>query len=234
MKLRITHGAGLLAIALVTTTLQVPANADELIRWNLSDPADGFSGFGVNTQDASIASATITKGSGMGVFSVGSDAGLGNVLKTGPGTAISGATAASALANDWYFDVTLTPTSTMDISSIQLDYSRGGTSGDRGWFVRSSADSYASDLYSVSTASGTAVGLNPFDINLTGFTGLASPTTFRFYTYTNGTGRYNDFKNLRFNSNIPGAAVPEPGEWAAMGILGAGLVGMVIRKRRSA
>ncbi len=49
MKLRITHGAGLLAIALVTTTLQVPANADELIRWNLSDPADGFSGFGVNT-----------------------------------------------------------------------------------------------------------------------------------------------------------------------------------------
>jgi hypothetical protein len=26
--------------------------------------------------------------------------------------------------------------------------------------------------------------------------------------------------------------VPEPGEWAAMGILGAGLAGLVIRKRR--
>jgi len=32
---------------------------------------------------------------------------------------------------------------------------------------------------------------------------------------------------------VPGA-VPEPGEWAAMGILGAGLTGLVIRKRRMA
>lgn len=234
MKRHITNGAGLLAIVLVATALQVPANADELVRWNLSDPTDGFSGFGINTQDASIASATITKGSGMGQFSVGNDAGLGNVLKTGPGTVVSGASAATALANDWYFDVTLTPTSTIDISSIQLDWSRGGTNGDRGWFVRSSADSYASDLYSVFTANGTAVGLNPVDINLSGFTGLTSPTTFRFYTYTNSTGRYVDFRNLRFNSNSPGAAVPEPGEWAAIGILGAGLAGLVIRKRRSA
>ncbi|MFY7953854.1 MAG: PEP-CTERM sorting domain-containing protein [Armatimonadaceae bacterium] len=30
------------------------------------------------------------------------------------------------------------------------------------------------------------------------------------------------------------SSVPEPGEWAAMGILGAGLTGLVIRKRRSA
>jgi hypothetical protein len=49
MKLRITHIAGLLAIALVATALQSPANADELVRWNLSDPLDGFSGFGINT-----------------------------------------------------------------------------------------------------------------------------------------------------------------------------------------
>ncbi len=32
----------------------------------------------------------------------------------------------------------------------------------------------------------------------------------------------------------PGGAVPEPGEWAAMGILGAGLTGLVIRKRKKA
>ena len=31
-----------------------------------------------------------------------------------------------------------------------------------------------------------------------------------------------------------GGAVPEPGEWAAIGILGAGLAGLVIRKRRTA
>jgi len=31
-----------------------------------------------------------------------------------------------------------------------------------------------------------------------------------------------------------GGAVPEPGEWAAMGILGAGLAGLVLRKRKQA
>jgi hypothetical protein len=31
-----------------------------------------------------------------------------------------------------------------------------------------------------------------------------------------------------------GGAVPEPGEWAAMGVLGAGLTGLVLRKRRKA
>lgn len=31
----------------------------------------------------------------------------------------------------------------------------------------------------------------------------------------------------------PPPAVPEPGEWAAMGILGAGLAGLVLRKRRA-
>jgi hypothetical protein len=34
------------------------------------------------------------------------------------------------------------------------------------------------------------------------------------------------------HSSLSGTAVPEPGEWAAMGILGAGLTGLVIRKRR--
>ncbi len=33
---------------------------------------------------------------------------------------------------------------------------------------------------------------------------------------------------------IGSSAVPEPGEWAAMGVLGAGLTGLVLRKRRRA
>ncbi len=42
----------------------------------------------------------------------------------------------------------------------------------------------------------------------------------------NGSGTLNMTMNI--------GSVPEPGEWAAMGILGAGLAGLVIRKRRQA
>ncbi len=58
--------------------------------------------------------------------------------------------------------------------------------------------------------------------------------------------KYSDWKRnpytigfvMEWNNNPVDAggeqAVPEPGEWAAMGILGAGLAGLVIRKRRVA
>jgi len=50
-------------------------------------------------------------------------------------------------------------------------------------------------------------------------------------------GGTSNSKQAEFGFQVKGAvasAVPEPGEWAAMGILGAGLAGLVLRKRRKA
>jgi len=50
-------------------------------------------------------------------------------------------------------------------------------------------------------------------------------------TYVWNYGVNNSSITVQIN---PGGAVPEPGEWAAMGILGAGLAGLVLRKRKQA
>lgn len=64
-------------------------------------------------------------------------------------------------------------------------------------------------------------GQGEIDVDITSFiTGT--------HTFTN----YDNDGTLNMTMNI--SSVPEPGEWAAMGILGAGLAGLVIRKRRQA
>ena len=138
------------------------------------------------------------------------------VLTTGPGITINNATAADALSNDWYFTIALTPNGSMSIDTINLDWTRGGASGVRGWFVRTSLDNYVANLYSNETPNGTAKGLQSESISLSGFTGLTSQTDFRFYVYTNTTGRYVDFTNISFSGPAP-AAVPGP-----LPLLGAG------------
>jgi len=44
-------------------------------------------------------------------------------------------------------------------------------------------------------------------------------------------GDFNDWGITASSASAP-SAVPEPGEWAAMGVLGFGLVGLVVRGRR--
>ncbi|MFY7954214.1 MAG: PEP-CTERM sorting domain-containing protein [Armatimonadaceae bacterium] len=61
--------------------------------------------------------------------------------------------------------------------------------------------------------------------------GIATGT----YRWTYGSSNQHEFKVVvAAGTTGGGGAVPEPGEWAAMGILGAGLTGLVLRKRRTA
>ena len=99
-----------------------------------------------------------------------------------------------------YYEVTVTPAAgyTLNIASIKFTMQRSGT-GIRQYSVRSSKDSYASNLpASISPANADlqVVASNVFQvtdaattaetgsiITLTGFTGITTATTFRFYGY---------------------------------------------------
>ncbi|MCE2815490.1 MAG: hypothetical protein LW850_34355 [Planctomycetaceae bacterium] len=160
--------------------MSAPLHAAVVLKYPFSNSGDGQNGFAPSAFDSSVlASQAVTKGPGLLKFAVETESVLSTqVLKTGPGTSVSNATAADALSNDWYFSIALTPHSTMDISSIEMDWSRGGTVGTRGWFVRSSQDNYTTDLYSNETLNGTAVGLQHVSISLSGFSGIGA-TDFR-------------------------------------------------------
>jgi hypothetical protein len=218
------------AVFSITACVSAPLHAGVLLKYPFSNSADGQNGFAPSAFDSSVlASQAVTKGPGLSQFSVSTENALGmEILKTGPSTSVA-ATAANALSLDWYFSINLTPQSTMDISSIEMDWSRGGTLGTRGWFVRSSQDNYATDLYSNETLNGTAVGLQHVSISLSGFSGIGA-TDFRVYIYSNTSGRYMDFQNVQFNG-LSAAAVPEP---STLAILGLGSLGVAYRARRKA
>jgi hypothetical protein len=183
-----------------------------LAKFPLDNNTDGNNGLNYSILDSSIISAaTLSNGPGFGTFRVATDSLTPNiqVLQIYPSLDISSVTAADAVTNNWYFTIALTPNDSMSIDTINLDWSRGGTSGVRGWFVRSSLDNYVSDLYSNETPNGTATGLQTVTISLSGFTGLTTPTNFRFYSYTTARSRSMDFSNISFGGPGP-ASVPAP------------------------
>lgn len=213
------------------------ASAGVLVSYPFNNSSDGSSGFAYSSLDATVlASSAVSKGAGLGQYLVGTDFGYpGELLKTGPATSVADASAATALANNWYFEFTLTPSSSMDIGSIDADWSRGGTTGTRGWFIRSSVDNYASDLFAVESPGGTATGFQHVNVELTGFTDLSTATSFRFYTYTPSTGRYMDFRDVQFNELAGGgtSAVPEPSGFLATSLL-LGAAGLIRRRQARA
>jgi len=112
-----------------------------------------------------------------------------------------------------------------------------------------SADSHSGDLLYIQPAVngfGFQAGYSGGSLSATmtflgrtlGNFGFTSGQTSR---WTYGAGGVNEFIIVATSGGSTGGgttggggAVPEPGEWAAMGILGAGLTGLVLRKRRKA
>jgi hypothetical protein len=210
---------GSLAALAIFTLCPAQAWAFRLVSYPLNNNADGNNGFNYSVLNSSvlaassIARAPATPGPGLSRFDVVEEGGYSDSVRRTMVSAYpsdsSGATAANALANNWYFSVSLTPASTMSIASIGLDWSRGGTTGVRGWFVRSSLDNYTSDLYANATPAGTAKEVKPASINLLGFNSLSTQTDFRFYVYTETSGLSMNFANVTFFADGPEPA-PAP------------------------
>ncbi len=227
---KLVRAGALILAALLPAT----APAAVLVKFPFSDSTAPSSGLSYTTFDSAVlASATVTAGPGLGRLAVDPDswsAGM-PVLETAPNSSTT-SSAANALANNWYFQFTLTPNSGMDIRSIEADWSRGGTSGVRGWFVRSSADNFASNLYANETPDGTATGLQHASFNVSGNTGLSSATTYRFYIYTSSTGRYMDFQNVQFNSHSLPSSVPEAAAASTVWLWSGALLGLMLYRGR--
>ncbi len=143
---------------------------------------------------------------------VGND-GFGNVFEAYSGAAT---TASAAISGGNYFavDVVLTPGSTMNLASLAFAVGAGDNinNGTRGYVVRSSVDSFASDLFSETFASGTGYASpTARSINLSGaaFQGLSS-IDFRFYVFNPAAFQSTDFRNLALDGTINAASVPEP------------------------
>jgi hypothetical protein len=97
--------------------------------------------------------------------------------------------ASTAVSNNAYFSFTVTPTNVeMDLVSLTFEAARGGSSTPRGWVLRSSVDSYATNI-DTDTISTVRTTLSTQTIDLTGaaFQNLTSAITFRIYFYTPST-----------------------------------------------
>jgi len=153
------------------------------------------------TEAADVTAGDITNGSLTAMVPEG------NLLST---YSASGATsAATAVANNSYFYITLTADSgkRLNLTSLTFKIAKGGSSGTRGGVVRSSVDSYVDSLYSEDV---TTVWPNFADItvDLTGanYQNL-SEITFRLYTYTPSTDTSMEWDDVTIN----GTVVPEAG-----------------------
>lgn len=122
--------------------------------------------------------------------------------------------AATAISTSSYFTITVNASSTvpMALSQLLFDVGKGGASDPRGYFIRSSLDGYASDLFAQTLPLGVTQAPTAVVVNLSGIAGMdrVSAVTFRFYVYTpTPTSNSVDFRNLTVvGSQAPALPVP--------------------------
>jgi hypothetical protein len=157
----------------------------------------------------------------------------GSVTYSGPGTSFRANSAAmeewkgSGAANDYVTGGTYDDY----INQILSGKARVTVGGDTKYIDYVNIDHDGSgDDFGFSVKGGTDMTVNNGDVVTFAGRGL-----FNIAAGNLNPGTYN-FTNINGNGplplNVKVSTVPEPGEWAAMGILGAGLVGLMARARR--
>jgi hypothetical protein len=182
---------------------------------------------------AGVQSSTFN-GSHLLQFLVQND-GFGNVLQAYPPN--GSISAASALANNSYFNINVTasPGTFLDLTTLQFEVGKGGDSDPRGYLIRTSVDGFSSDLFSTNLPTGPqqAPALRTIDLStLPAFQNLTS-IDFRFYVFApdvvGGILHSVDFRNLE----LQGTEVPEPSSLALFSVATAGVGLFYHRRKRS-
>ncbi|PPD45283.1 MAG: hypothetical protein CTY16_10305 [Methylobacter sp.] len=152
------------------------------------------------------------------------DDGYGNVLEAYP--SLGSTSYGSAETNNSFFSIAVTASggNYLNLGTLQFEVGKGGNSDPRGYFIRSSVDGFASDLFSTLLPSGTqqAPGLQTIDLSSLSIFQNLSSIDFRFYVFTpSPSGNSVDFRNLELSSSN----LPEPSALLLMMIGGLYLAG---------
>ncbi len=149
-------------------------------------------------------------------------------------------TEVGAVSNNDYIEFTLSasPTYSLDLTNVTLNYGYTNTGVpvfNDTFFVRSSVDSYATNLapglITAAVPGGTAGGTTPlfatFDLSAAAYDNL-STITFRLYQYDDldETTSLTRFDNITVNGDV----VPEPSTLAML-LGGVGLLTLIRRRR---
>jgi len=203
--------AALAALGLAT----VPAMAQQHAKFTLAESGGNVVGTWSGAFDVAQ----------FGSSSVFSDSGF--VTNLGYALVFSAGSTTYALQYQWVPTYNLGASTGLESSIFSGGLAPQYASSDSGGFV------------GVIVGAGNYIGVEP---TVTTGTPLTSSSTWNATTLAGlnlnpGTYVWNYGANnssVTLQVGAASAAVPEPGEWAAMGILGAGLAGLVLRKRKQA
>jgi hypothetical protein len=232
--------AFIVAIAAFLSIGVSPASA-VLVTWNTFGNAGTETTEPSTSIDPNLLGTSINLTLGAGVTAAGNANRFGgNAWFDSGENSTTGTTLAGAITGNDYIEFTLAPDPgfTFTPTSLVFGWDRSGT-GPNAVTLRSSADSFGSDLGTVTgLASGGTIDLTR-TINISGLVDISLTTTFRLYGYgstntnASGTGGFDTSSNTT-NVTLNGttAAVPEPSAFIYGGLIAASLCGWKFRQKR--
>ncbi|MBM3833589.1 MAG: hypothetical protein FJ403_10030 [Verrucomicrobia bacterium] len=204
-------------IFLISIASLIRSGPAQIVTFSFTGSAGDETSFAADAQPANGSVSSMSRG-------------LGLTATTSAGTFNAKSwTTGSAIGSDDYYAFSITPNSGahLTLTSLVMD-ERRSSSGIRNWSVRSSLDSFASDLASFSvpdnddtrTGQSTALG--------SAFQNLTASVEFRVYAFSaeSGTGTWR-IDNVVLNGTL--TSTPEPHEYAA--VAGVALLGFAAYRR---
>lgn len=227
MKKTLLTIIGLAAVSLAGVNAQVVMNY--AFTGNSTAPTSGspsnfsISDFSIGNSFGSV-SAPVTASSASNYTGASGSSNFGNAFRIGALNTSSGGSG--------FFEFTITPSAGYTVSLSQFDFGvRSTTTGAQTLALRSSSDTYSSDLFSVAVVNNSSWSLKTNSVSFQ--SANDSAVTFRLFGY-GGTGSPTSGTiNTRIDDvslTITATAVPEPSTWAFIGISSAFVLWRIRRK----